>query len=65
MDKELENRLLGIAITKGEWYAAQQYLYKELKYSINTSWDILKEIHSKNADLGIPILRHAYAEHNQ
>jgi len=58
MGKELENRLLGIAITKGSWYAAVEYLYKELKYSVDTSWKLVEAARCKSADLGIPLIIH-------
>jgi hypothetical protein len=64
MDKDLENRLLGIAVAKGEWYAAVEYLYKKLKYSVDTSWRLMEVARCKNPDLDIPLIIHRYEEHH-
>jgi len=64
MNKELENRLLGVAVTKGSWYAAVEYLYKELKYSISASWALMEVARCKSTDLDIPLIIHRYEEHN-
>jgi hypothetical protein len=64
MNKELENRLLGVAVTKGSWYAAVEYLYKELKYSIPASWALMEAARCENIDLAIPLIIHRYEEHH-
>jgi len=54
MDKELKNRLIGIAVAKGSWYAAQKYLLETGNFSDGAAYIAVRALEKDNPEINLP-----------
>jgi hypothetical protein len=54
MNKDLENRLLGVAVTKGSWFAAQKYLSETCDFYNGDAYAAISMIEKKNPEIKLP-----------
>jgi hypothetical protein len=54
IDKEIENRILGVAVVAGSWTAAYDYLLETGKFSNRGAYTAVRMVEKQNAEIKLP-----------